>query len=243
MREPGIDERPHRHLADRRQLSHRRGQRDNVELRHPPAVAREIGGPRRRILEELAGAVTAAPGNERFEVPDCSGQLRVAWMLCVHPHAPAGKPNRPAGALSSDLAAHGGHWTRRSGTRLKRRSHGLAPRQSRDPPKARSGTSAGQPTRSWRRPGHPPSPKRSHVTPTAKKERARADRRRRVLGQDPPEPRWGLGWGTEVLPAWSIRGLLERAPRALPSCWRRHLPPTGFAWLPMSDTGSRSPCS
>jgi hypothetical protein len=31
-------------------------------------------------------------------------------------------------------------------------------------------------------------------------------------------------------------GGLDRAPRALPSCWRRHLPATAFAWLPMSDS-------
>jgi hypothetical protein len=35
---------------------------------------------------------------------------------------------------------------------------------------------------------------------------------------------------------WRIRGLLDRPPRALPSCWRRHLPPTAFAWLPISDS-------
>ena len=28
---------------------------------------------------------------------------------------------------------------------------------------------------------------------------------------------------------WRIRGLLDRAPRALPSCWRRYLPSTRFA--------------
>ena len=28
------------------------------------------------------------------------------------------------------------------------------------------------------------------------------------------------------------------APRALPSCWCRHLPRTPFAWLPLSASGS-----
>ena len=39
-------------------------------------------------------------------------------------------------------------------------------------------------------------------------------------------------------PFWRIRGLLDRGPRALPSCWRRLLPPTAFAWLPMSPIGA-----
>jgi hypothetical protein len=33
------------------------------------------------------------------------------------------------------------------------------------------------------------------------------------------------------------RGLLNRAPRHLPSCWRRHLLPTAFVWLPLSGSG------
>ena len=36
---------------------------------------------------------------------------------------------------------------------------------------------------------------------------------------------------------WRIRGLLDRASRALPSCWRGH-PLTAPAWLPMSGTSS-----
>jgi hypothetical protein len=40
---------------------------------------------------------------------------------------------------------------------------------------------------------------------------------------------------------WRIRGLLDRAGRALPSCWRKHLPLTAFAWPPMSGSGSARP--
>jgi hypothetical protein len=33
---------------------------------------------------------------------------------------------------------------------------------------------------------------------------------------------------------WRKRGLLHRVPRALPSCSRRHLPLTAYAWLALS---------
>jgi hypothetical protein len=38
--------------------------------------------------------------------------------------------------------------------------------------------------------------------------------------------------------SWRIRGLLDRGPRALPSCWRSIFLPTAFAWLPTSDVSS-----
>ena len=40
---------------------------------------------------------------------------------------------------------------------------------------------------------------------------------------------------------WRIRGPLDRRPRALRSCWRRHLPPTALAWLPMSRERPHGP--
>ena len=50
--------------------------------------------------------------------------------------------------------------------------------------------------------------------------------------QQAPPPMRGFG---EYGVSWIVR------PRALPSCWRRHLPPTAFAWLPMPETGSSYP--
>ena len=40
-----------------------------------------------------------------------------------------------------------------------------------------------------------------------------------------------------------IRVLLVRPPRALPSCWRGHLAPMAFVWLPMSRERRQGPCS
>jgi hypothetical protein len=48
--------------------------------------------------------------------------------------------------------------------------------------------------------------------------------------------RWPARWRGSR--SWRIRGLLRRARRALPSCWHRHLPPSAFAWVPMSGRSS-----
>jgi hypothetical protein len=50
-----------------------------------------------------------------------------------------------------------------------------------------------------------------------------------------PSDRTGAEPCRDALCSWRIRGLLDHAPRALPSCWHRHLPPTAFAWLRMSE--------
>jgi hypothetical protein len=52
-----------------------------------------------------------------------------------------------------------------------------------------------------------------------------------------PDRRDAPSYRSRLPCSWRIRGLLDRAPRALPSCWRRHLPPTTSAWLPMSESG------
>ena len=44
----------------------------------------------------------------------------------------------------------------------------------------------------------------------------------------------GLANTVERRRIWANTGSLDRRPRALSSCWRRHLPPTAFAWFPMS---------
>ena len=101
-------------------------------------------------------------------------------------------------------------------------------------------------------PARPRQPRHHQHLPTGHRQPARSsapcmdDHRRR--SRPPPGSRWGakpnaFGSGRAYLrparrrtPGWRIRGPLDRAPRALPSCLRRHLPPTAFAWLRMSGS-------